>query len=485
MNKNVILSAGIACYVGFSLAFALYANASGLLRVNPQNPRYFTDDSGRAIYLGGNQIFGDLQDYGWSSSYTDWRGYLKFARNKNLNFLRNWTIWSTHGGRATPMQYVRTGPGTAADGQPKFDLTQFNQDFFDRMRSRIIDAGNNGIYVSIMLFDVYAFGNHLWADNLFNGANNIQGIDVDDDHNNWGTEFFSPSSAVAQIQKDYVKKVIDTVRDLDNVFFEVANEATAIQWQYDMINFIRLYDGSRHLVYMSAGGMNTQGTWEGMNNSDVANSPSDMFAVLDASGIPYDPPIDNTGKPVVIDTDHTNPGKNGRDLPWRAITRGYHFNLYDHPWEAPQTESADWDLVRSNIGQANRYAEHAVNLAGMNPSTSICSTAFCLVSPGVEYLIYAPDGGPFTVNLQTGKYSYEWFNPSTALVQGSGTVFADGGNQSFTPEFGGDAVLYLKSETVVPDPPPSQASDYPPAESRFPESTNQVLEWKSLGDEVM
>jgi hypothetical protein len=72
-----------------------------------------------------------------------------------------------------------------------------------------------------------AFGNHLWADNLFNGANNIQGIDVDDDHNNWGTEFFSPSSAVAQIQKDYVKKVIDTVRDLDNVIFKVANEATA------------------------------------------------------------------------------------------------------------------------------------------------------------------------------------------------------------------------------------------------------------------
>jgi len=134
MNKNVILSfAAVAFYVGFSLAFALYANASGLLRVNPQNPRYFTDDSGRAIYLGGNQIFGDLQDYGWSSSYTDWRGYLKFARNKNLNFLRNWTIWSTHGGRATPMQYLRTGPGTAADGQPKFDLTQFNQDFFDRM----------------------------------------------------------------------------------------------------------------------------------------------------------------------------------------------------------------------------------------------------------------------------------------------------------------------------------------------------------------
>jgi len=29
------------------------------------------------------------------------------------------------------------------------------------------------------------------------------------------------------------------------------------------------------------------------------------------------------------------------------------------------------------------------------------------------------------------------------------------------------------------------SSDYPHAESRFPESTNKVLAWKSLGDEVM
>jgi len=29
------------------------------------------------------------------------------------------------------------------------------------------------------------------------------------------------------------------------------------------------------------------------------------------------------------------------------------------------------------------------------------------------------------------------------------------------------------------------SSDYPHAESRFPGSTDQVLAWKSLGDEVM
>jgi len=29
------------------------------------------------------------------------------------------------------------------------------------------------------------------------------------------------------------------------------------------------------------------------------------------------------------------------------------------------------------------------------------------------------------------------------------------------------------------------SSDYPHSESRFPESTDKVLAWKSLGDEVM
>jgi predicted TIM-barrel fold metal-dependent hydrolase len=39
-------------------------------------------------------------------------------------------------------------------------------------------------------------------------------------------------------------------------------------------------------------------------------------------------------------------------------------------------------------------------------------------------------------------------------------------------EFLGDGVLMY-------------SSDYPHAESRFPESTNKVLQWKTLGDNVM
>ena len=38
--------------------------ASGPLRVHPRNPRYFTDDGGRAIYLTGSHTWSNLQDQG-------------------------------------------------------------------------------------------------------------------------------------------------------------------------------------------------------------------------------------------------------------------------------------------------------------------------------------------------------------------------------------------------------------------------------------
>jgi hypothetical protein len=42
----------------------LLETAMGPLRVHPDNPRYFTDGSGRAIYLTGSHTWANLQDTG-------------------------------------------------------------------------------------------------------------------------------------------------------------------------------------------------------------------------------------------------------------------------------------------------------------------------------------------------------------------------------------------------------------------------------------
>ena len=38
---------------------------------------------------------------------------------------------------------------------------------------------------------------------------------------------------------------------------------------------------------------------------------------------------------------------------------------------------------------------------------------YCLADPGHTYAVYLPQGGRFTLQLQPGTYSVEWFSPLT------------------------------------------------------------------------
>ena len=449
----------------------LATNGFAGLRVHPSNPRYFTDSSGRAIYLGGHQIFVDLQDNTFDKAHTygfrellDWPQYIQFARARHLNYVRNWsgfTTGSASGVVATPMPYKRvSGSGNANDGHPKFDLYQFDQSYFDDMRSRAIDLRNSGIFLSIMLFDVYAFPAWGWKGNLFNSDNNINGIDSDDDHNGEGLEFFfSPSEEVRNLQKTYVEKVIATVGDLDNVMLEIANELGAHAWQVDMLNHVKDHGG---IAMLSPGGLMADGVgYNSFSMNEALNSQADVLAMAPSWGdFANDPPINNTGRPAVIDMDHIatwwNVGSVSIDphVPWRAFMRGYHYILYDAPFEAPDIESSAWELVRRSIGGTVTYA-NKVNLAALEPSTSISSTGYALANPGAEYLIYNPNSGAFTVSLAAGSYAYEWFNPNTAQVVETGVVNANTESMSFSPPFSDESVLYLRA------PGSTSTSTYP------------------------
>ena len=96
-------------HIGLRLVFlclvaliSIATNVFAGLRVHPSNPRYFTDSSGRAIYLGGHQIYVDLQDNTFDKAYTygfqellDWPQYIQFAKARHLNYVRNWTELTT------------------------------------------------------------------------------------------------------------------------------------------------------------------------------------------------------------------------------------------------------------------------------------------------------------------------------------------------------------------------------------------------------
>lgn len=459
---------------------------NGPLRVSTANTRYFADATGKLVYLTGSHTWSNFQDNGGADPppLFDYASYLDFLVAREHNFFRLWTWeesrWTTETGDddywfnpAPP--YQRTGPGLALDGKAKFDLTQLEQSYFDRMRARISQAQTRGIYVSIMLFNGWSvsankggFGsNNPWQGHPFNRNNNINQIDGDPNQDQSGEEVHTLAlPAITAFQKAYIRKVIDTVNDLDNVLFEISNESDGDSeaWQYEMITFIRDYEATKpqqHLIGMTV-------EWPGGDNTDLEESPADWIS---PNGNVFEPDIADGGKVILLDTDHLCGICGDRQWVWKAFTRGHNpifMDGYDGAGYGVGGAGFDfadptWVSLRNNLGYTHRLANR-VNLAGMTPQPALASTGYCLAkatSPEAEYVVYLPDGGTTTVDLTgvSGSLRVEWLNPETGAIMIMSTVVG-GAQRTLTAPFSGDAVLYL-----------SQKANATPTPTTMPEAT--------------
>jgi hypothetical protein len=113
--------------------------------------------------------------------------------------------------------------------------------------------------VAVMLFEGWAvqFGPGAWEGHPMNAANNINGIDGDADKDGKGIEIHELGrTEVTAVQERYVRQVVDTVNDLDNVMYEISNEnhPASTAWQYHMIGLVRQYEKTKarqHLIGMT------------------------------------------------------------------------------------------------------------------------------------------------------------------------------------------------------------------------------------------
>jgi hypothetical protein len=431
--------------------------ASGPLRVHPTNPRYFTDGTGKAVYLTGSHTWTNFQDGGWQGSSPerplDYSAYLDFLQAHNHNFIRLWTpetaanhlkdgTWSW----VDPVPYLRTGPGEGLGGKPRFNLTRLNPAYFNRLRQRVTAAGERGIYVSVMLFDVWGVGGYdnrgAWQGHPYHAQNNVNGVNGDPDGDGKGLESHTLQiPAITALQKAYVQKVVDTVKDLDNVLYEICNEDNArgnVEWQYAMINFIRSCEADkpkRHPV-----GMTIEMTGV---NSALFSSPADWISPNYGEDLPA-----ATGNKIIIyDTDHIwGEGGNQRWV-WKTFTRGGNPIYMDRIAAVtgfPEGDLPVFGSARRAMGHTRTMADR-LNLADMVPRNDLASTQYCLANPGKEYLVYLPDGGEVTVDLSaaSGTLTVEWMHPVEGTIT-PGEAVAGGGKQAFSAPFGGDAVLHIR-----------------------------------------
>ena len=463
---------------------------NGPLR-HSRNPNYFEDARGQALILCGSQTWNTLQDWGSNGSiqkldFDDFVGFLK-AHGHNFTLLWSTELPKFHGFPSTdtssppditvsPFPWKRTGPGLATDGGLKFDLTKFDQGYFDRLRERVQALRSAGIYAGVYLFSAeWLLRFRSSTDGYpFSGANNVNG--VDDGYRGESTTTavaaitMNAPNAITGFQDAFVKKTINTLNDLPNVLWIVSQEApeSSAWWNNHLISFIRTYEkGKRYQHPIGFGTFDNAPTDPTIYNTDADwVAPTARVSPSRSCG---------TGKPAckvnINDSDHSyweiwnDPPQKHRNYAWENFTNGNQVLFMDpylvyYPRQTRnicispvnaigKKPDPRWDELRNNLGYILNYSRR-LNMANLKADSSLCSTKYCLAqtpSVGAEYLAYAPSGGSFIMDLSAMPNSrmlaVEWFNPATGTTISQSPVTAGSSSHPFSAPFSGDAVLYL------------------------------------------
>ncbi len=427
---------------------AVEAGRAGPLVVSRTNPRYFTvagtgPAEEKAIYLTGSHIWNNFHDgMGQGAQCADapepfdFQAYLAFLKDHGHNFIRLWR-WEHVMSQAadgafhlcmTPQPWARVGPGVARDGKPKFDLSTFDDVYFDRLRERVAAAAAEGIYVAVMLFDGFCMHLTPPPDNIeghpFHTGNNISDISITSivDY-----QVLPLNPRVQACQEAYVRKVVDTVQDLPNVLYEVANESSG-----GTASSVRFPDGSS---IPTAIGDSTQ--WQYWIISVVKQYEQQMGYRPHPVGMTMQYPVPDQSKA------------------WKSFLRGHHPILMDfgliEGMDPPDPSAgpfpyAAFEPCRLAMGDTRRIAEH-VDLLRMQPSPDLSSTGYALADPGREYLVLDPTPAAhrFTVTAEPGTYAVQWHSVHSRETAASAALTVEGQAAiGLDPPFDGPVVVHLK-----------------------------------------
>ena len=133
-------------------------------------------------------------------------------------------------GRALLPWARSTTPG-AADGGTKLDLARWDPAYFERLRAFVAEAGKRGIVVEVVLFSSYYEDG--WPLSPLNAANNVNGVGTAPRQK---ANTLGNGELLAE-QEKLVRKVVEELRDFDNVYYEIQNEPWADHEQpVDFVN---------------------------------------------------------------------------------------------------------------------------------------------------------------------------------------------------------------------------------------------------------
>jgi hypothetical protein len=199
---------------------------STVIRIHPQNPKIFEFRGNPLVLLTATEHYGAVMNRPFR-----FERYLADAAEKKMTLTRLFILFRELQSASNPYStckpespdyiapFRRVGPGKALDGQPKFDLDQWNPEFFERLHRFLSLASDYSIVVEVVLLS-NTYADSVWALNPLHPHNNVNGFEAID----WQDTMSLRHPCLFTRQAAVVRKIVQETNLYDNVFYEICNE---------------------------------------------------------------------------------------------------------------------------------------------------------------------------------------------------------------------------------------------------------------------
>ncbi len=237
------------------------------ISIHPENGKYFLFRGKPTFLLTATEHYGSVLNRPF-----DFHKYLDDLVDKRMTCTRTFCLFREIASEKNPAStckpkpedyiapWPRTGAKKALDGQPQFDLSRWNDEFFERLHKFLNLASERGIIVELTLLS-NSYSPEVWALNPLRAENNIQGVGAIE----WPEYTSLKNGDVLAYQLAHVRKIVDETQSYENVYYEICNEpgggvaghvtpAEVDAWQIQIAKTIReemKRAGSAHLIFGS------------------------------------------------------------------------------------------------------------------------------------------------------------------------------------------------------------------------------------------
>ena len=217
------------------------------LAPHPDNPHYFLWRGLPTVLITSGEHYGAVMNLDF-----DYVPYLKELKARKLNNTRVFcgayveplgafniaqnTLAPSSGRFIAP--WVRSSEPGYANGGNKFDLTQWDENYFKRLRDFVKEAGRRGVVVEMHLFCPF-YEESQWKLSPQNASNNVNGLG-----NVARTNVYTldKHGGLLALHEAMTRKFVTALNEFDNLYFEICNEpyfgGVTMEWQHRIADVI-------------------------------------------------------------------------------------------------------------------------------------------------------------------------------------------------------------------------------------------------------